>query len=92
MDGAPSARFGLSLLARFELTGPDGPLSSYPTRSSPVCWLTWPALRPVPQSREKLATLLWGSYFDAQARANLRQALYRLRQTLGHDALDRRRR
>src|SRR5262249_33391664 len=36
---------------------------------------------------EKLATLLWGSHFDAQARQNLRQALYRLRRTLGEDVL-----
>ena len=33
----------------------------------------------MPQPREKLATLLWGSHFDAQARQNLRQALFRLR-------------
>jgi DNA-binding SARP family transcriptional activator/ActR/RegA family two-component response regulator len=42
---------------------------------------------PEPQSREKLATLLWGSHFDAQARQNLRQALFRLRRVLGEDAL-----
>ena len=32
-------------------------------------------------------TLLWGSHFDAQARQNLRQALFRLRRVLGEDAL-----
>src|SRR5262249_39317893 len=37
--------------------------------------------------REKLATLLWGSHFDAQARQNLRQALFRLRKALGPGAL-----
>jgi hypothetical protein len=42
---------------------------------------------PAPQSREKLATLLWGSHFETQAQQNLRQALYRPRQTLGQDAL-----
>src|SRR5262249_37155767 len=41
----------------------------------------------VPQPREKLATLLWGSHFEAQAHQNLRQALYRLRRMLGEDAL-----
>ena len=32
-------------------------------------------------------TLMWGSHFDAQARQNLRQALFRLRRVLGEDAL-----
>ena len=31
--------------------------------------------------------LLWGSYFERQARQNFRQALFRLRRTLGKDAL-----
>jgi len=31
---------------------------------------------------------LWGSHFDAQAKQNLRQALFRLRKVLGHDALE----
>src|ERR1041384_1185185 len=43
---------------------------------------------PRPQSREKLSALLWGSRFDAQARQNLRQALFRLRKVLGEDALE----
>jgi DNA-binding SARP family transcriptional activator len=30
---------------------------------------------------------LWGSHFDTQARQNLRQALFRLRQALGQDLL-----
>src|SRR5216683_2786660 len=42
---------------------------------------------PEPQSREKLATLLWGSHFEAQAQQNLRQTLFRLRRALGHHAL-----
>src|SRR5437667_3259385 len=43
---------------------------------------------PRPQRREMLSTLLWGSHFDAQAKQNLRQALFRLRKVLGQDALD----
>ena len=43
---------------------------------------------PRPQSREKLSALLWGSHFDAQAKQNLRQALFRLRKVLGQDALE----
>jgi TolB-like protein len=34
-----------------------------------------------------LATLLWGSHFEPQARQNLRHALFRLTQVLGHEAL-----
>jgi two-component system chemotaxis sensor kinase CheA len=48
-----------------------------------------PALRrPRPQSREKLTALLWGSHFEAQAKQNLRQALFRLRRVLGQNALE----
>ena len=42
---------------------------------------------PRPQQREKLSALLWGSHFDAQAKQNLRQALFRLRKVVGQDAL-----
>ncbi len=39
----------------------------------------------VPQRREKLMSLLWGSHFDVQAQQNLRKALSRLRHALGED-------
>ncbi len=42
---------------------------------------------PPAAAAEKLMTLLWGSHFEAQARQNLRQALFRLRRVLGEDAL-----
>src|SRR5262245_66501189 len=42
---------------------------------------------PTPQPREKLATLLWGSHFEVQARQNLRQALFRLRRVLGQEVV-----
>lgn len=38
-------------------------------------------------SRETLTTLAWGERDDAHAKASLRQALYRLRQLTGRDAL-----
>ncbi|WP_245332108.1 BTAD domain-containing putative transcriptional regulator [Bradyrhizobium sp. NAS80.1] len=50
-----------------------------------LAYLACNASRPSP--REKLSALLWGSYFDAQARQNLRQALFRLRKVLGQDAM-----
>ncbi|WP_091963123.1 BTAD domain-containing putative transcriptional regulator [Bradyrhizobium shewense] len=87
MDSAPKPKFGLSLLGGFELTGPDG-LVDLPSKklAGLVAYLACTA--PQPQPRERLAALLWGSHFDAQAKQNLRQALFRLRKVLGEDALE----
>ena len=86
MRDVPSPRYKLTLLGRFELSGPDGPVElSNKKLAALLAHLACTA--PAPQPREKLATLLWGSHFDTQARQNLRQALFRLRQALGHDLL-----
>jgi TolB-like protein/class 3 adenylate cyclase/DNA-binding SARP family transcriptional activator len=86
MKDVPVAKFRLKLLGRFELSGPDGPVDLHSKKlAALLAYLACTA--PEPQSREKLATLLWGSHFEAQARQNLRQALFRLRQALGQDAL-----
>jgi DNA-binding SARP family transcriptional activator len=86
VDGVPSARFGLALLGRFELTGPDGAINLASGKlAGLLAYLACTA--PRPQSREKLSALLWGSHFDAQAKQNLRQALARLRRVLGQDTL-----
>ena len=87
MDGAPSARFGLSLLGAFELTGPDG-VVGLPSKKLAGLLAYLACTAPKPQSRERLAALLWGSHFDAQAKQNLRQALFRLRKMLGEDAFE----
>lgn len=86
-DGAPSPRFGLSLLGGFELTGPDG-VVDLPSKklAGLLAYLACNASRP--QSREKLSALFWGSHFDVQAKQNLRQALFRLRKVLGQNALE----
>lgn len=86
MDEFLPAKFRLSLLGRFELTGSEGAVE-LPSKklAGLLAYLAYTA--PEPQSREKLATLLWGSHFEAQARQNLRQALFRLRRALGADAL-----
>jgi hypothetical protein len=84
MDAVPPAKFRLSLLGRFDLTGPDGPVD-LPSKKLAGLLAYLACSAPVPQPREKLATLLWGSHFEAQARQNLRQALFRLRQTLGQE-------
>ena len=86
MDGVRSPKFRLSLLGRFELSGPDGPLDlPHKKLAALLAYLACSA--PNPQPRERLATVLWGSYFETQARQNLRQALFRLRQILGRDVL-----
>src|SRR5215470_19648900 len=86
MDRAPTPKFQLSLLGRFELAGPDGPVDLTSKKlAGLLAFLACTA--PEPQNRDKLMTLLWGSHFEAQARQNLRQALTRLRRVLGHDVL-----
>jgi TolB-like protein len=76
----------LTTLGRFELMGPTGPikLSAKKLRALLV-YLACTA--PVPQPRERLMTLLWGSRFDTQARQNVRQALSRLRRVVGENVL-----
>ena len=87
IDGAPSPRFGLSLLGRFELTGPDG-VVDLPSKKLAGLLAYLACTAPQPQPRERLSALFWGSHFDAQAKQNLRQALFRLRQVLGQDVLE----
>src|SRR6476661_11116711 len=86
MDTVPTPKFQLSLLGRFELSGPDGPIELTGKKlTALLAFLACTA--PQAHGRDKLMTLLWGSHFDAQARQNLRQALTRLRRVLGDDAL-----
>jgi TolB-like protein/DNA-binding SARP family transcriptional activator len=86
MHTVPTPKFQLSLLGRFELSGPDGPIDlSSKKLAALLAFLA--CTNPKPHRRDKLMALLWGSHFDAQARQNLRQALHRLRGALGEDAL-----
>src|SRR5262245_32999940 len=86
MSDRPSPRYRLSLLCAFALSGPDGSVDL--SSKKLVGLLAYLALtRPVPQPRDRLVTLLWGSHSDVQARQNLRQAVFRLRRALGPDAL-----
>src|SRR5262249_21619850 len=80
------AKFQLSLLGRFSLFGPKGPID---VRGHKVAGLLaiLALAAPEPQKRETLATMFWGSHFETQARQNLRQALRRLRVILGDDAI-----
>ena len=86
MDDVPLPKFRLCLLARFALIGPEGSVD-LPSKKLAGLLAYLACTAPAPQPRGKLATLLWGSFFEAQARQNLRQALFRLRRSLGEDAL-----
>ena len=79
-------KFSLSLLGRFELTGLEGPVQ-LPNKKLTGLLAYLACTAPVPQTRQKLATLLWGSHFETQAQQNLRHALFRLRRVLGPDAV-----
>lgn len=82
----PTPKFQLSLLGRFELTGPEG-LVDLPSKKLAALLAYLACTAPQAHGRDKLMTLFWGSHFDAQARQNLRQALTRLRRVLGENAL-----
>jgi DNA-binding SARP family transcriptional activator len=86
MDAAAWPKFRLCLLGRFKLNGPKG-FVDLPNKKLTGLLAYLACTAPTPQHREKLATLLWGSHFEAQARQNFRQALFRLRRMLGHDVL-----
>jgi DNA-binding SARP family transcriptional activator len=82
------SRIRLHLLGRFApfpARAPDQPL---PISSRKGCaLLAYLAMQPEPmQTREQLATLLWGDRFDKQARQSLRQCLLSLRRELEHVA------
>ncbi len=53
-----------------------------------VALLVYLALTRVPHRRDILASLFWPDYEQASARTYLRQALYELTKTLGHDWFD----
>jgi hypothetical protein len=74
LDGVPPPRFSLSLLGRFELAGPGG-VVDLPSKKLAALLVYLACTAPKPQPREILSALLWGSYFDVQAKQNLRQAL-----------------
>src|SRR5947209_2461564 len=86
MSSEHTPGLSVSLFGRLELMGPDGPIAL--TSKKLAGLLAYLASNhPAAHSREKLMTLLWGDRSEAQARQNLRQALFSLRQLLGKDAI-----
>lgn len=75
----------MKVFGPFELKGPEGPVDL--SSSKLTALISYLALAGKTVSRDVLATLLWGSHFEEQARQNLRQALVRLRKAIGGDLL-----
>lgn len=69
----------LSLLGSWSLTGPDGADLALPTRKDRQLLAFLATQGGRPQSREKLASLLWADRAEEQARDSLRQSLATLR-------------
>src|SRR5262245_9179415 len=76
------ARLTLTLLGGFRAHLDPGAPLAFPTRKAQalVSYLAMPAGEP--HSRDKLASLLWGSTVETTARTSLRQTLYSLRRIL----------
>src|SRR5688572_384597 len=78
-------RLRLYLLGHFRLEDPQGSIR-LPTRKVELL-LAYLALHPQPHTRDKLATLNWGEFSEAQAKASLRNALATIRKQGGDDLL-----
>jgi len=76
------ARLTLTLLGGFRAHLDPGAPLAFPTRKAQalLSYLVMPAGEP--HSRDKLASLLWGSTVETTARTSLRQTLYSLRRIL----------
>ncbi len=73
----------ISLLGGFRVSRNDGEPVAFSSRKAQalIAYLAVEAARP--QSRETLASLLWGKTGEQRARHNLRQSLAKIRQTFG---------
>ena len=78
----------LTLLGGFSLVTGDGRQLSLPTRKDRLLLAYLALSAGKPQTRERLAGLLWGDRADAQARDSLKQALAGIRQVFRQTGLD----
>jgi DNA-binding SARP family transcriptional activator/TolB-like protein len=80
--------YELALLGGLVLEGPKGPLSGYATQNRQLALLALlGAAGERGLSRDKLCAYLWPESNEASARHSLTDAVYRLRKSLGHDAI-----
>lgn len=76
----------LRLLGGFECRSTTGEVITFPTRKVRACLAWLGANAGHRHGREQVARLLWADEAEAQARANLRKTLSRLRQALPEEA------
>jgi DNA-binding SARP family transcriptional activator len=77
------ARLRIALLGSYTVTLDDLPLTTFPTDKVRALLAYLAVESDRAHRRETLATLLWPDSSETAARRSLRQALYRLRHTLG---------
>lgn len=73
----PTPPFHFDFLGRCAFHGPQGPARLETAKTSAL--LVYLALSPAPQSRRRLAELLWGEQSEESANRSLRRALWDLR-------------
>jgi DNA-binding SARP family transcriptional activator len=78
----------LTLLGSFALEAADGEQLALATRKDRLLLAYLALAGGRPQSRERLAGLLWGDRAEAQARDSLKQSLAGLRQAFRHIGLE----
>lgn len=81
------ADFSVKLLGMPRVLDASGAEVPLPGKKARALFAYLAANRGREQPRDRLATLLWGSRFQDQARQSLRQCLSRLRRALGRDIL-----
>ncbi|RME43265.1 MAG: hypothetical protein D6791_15860 [Chloroflexi bacterium] len=83
-EGKLLARLEVRLLGGFEVRHGDQPVEGFESQKVRALLAYLMLHRETPQSRDRLAGLLWPDKDDDTARRNLRQAVYNLRTSLPH--------
>lgn len=82
---AATGNLRVRLLGPLEVVGADGGRIDVPGKKTQALLAFLAANAGRAQPREKLAALLWGDRFDEQSRQSLRQAILKLRKSLGQN-------
>src|SRR5262249_2497920 len=81
------ARFSLRLLGSFEVRPASGSTALAPGKKIQALLATLGVRPGQSQSRDRLASLLWGDVSQEQARHSVRQAIFSIRRMLADDVL-----
>ena len=89
MSTTTTARYRLSLLGPWELTGPDGNrVRSVLAQPKRLCLLAYLAFRAEPVTRSSVVALFWPNADEARGRNSLSQSLHHLRRSLGPGVIE----